>query len=207
MYALQPDLHSRSRFPLARDSATVLTAAEAAALVVCGLVAAYGVMVLDFSLRLPGHSILRAVLPMSVGLALVPRRGAGVSMSAVALGASCLGAFGGWFHLGAGSTTSLVLVGPLLDLAGRWGRQRGRLVAAFAVAGLATNVVALVARGGSKLLFQDGRPFASWVTTAAWSYPLCGLVAGTVAAIICFRMRSTADGDDLGEPGEPEPAP
>lgn len=201
VYALEPDLRSRSRFPLVRRDATTISAAEFVVLVACGVIAALGVMMLDFSLRLPGHAILRAVLPMSCGLALVPRRNAGLSMSAVALGTAGIGGFAGWHDFGAGSTTSLVLIGPLLDAAAAWARRNGRLAVSFALAGMGTNLVALVVRGVAKMYEPSKRPFGSWLAQAAWSYPLCGLVAGAVAAVICFRLRGPST------PSEREPAP
>jgi hypothetical protein len=62
----------------------------------------------DFNLQIPGHAILRAVLPMAIGLALVPRKNGGTVMGVAALGGELPGL---------GACTSLALLGPMLDLA------------------------------------------------------------------------------------------
>ena len=89
--------------------------AEAAFLVGCGVVAAVASQWLDFGLRIPGHAILRVVIPMGLGLALVPRRGAGTVMGISGLMSGLiLGAVrvpGGGLSLGA--LTSLALTGSI----------------------------------------------------------------------------------------------
>ncbi len=58
---------------------------EVVFLVGCGVTAAVASIYLDFRLRIPGHAILRAIFPMVMGLAVVPRRGAGTVMGLSAL--------------------------------------------------------------------------------------------------------------------------
>ena len=173
--------------------------AELGFLVGCGCVAAVLSGYLDFRLRIPGHAILRAVFPMALGLAVVPRRGAGTVMGVSALLSGLLmrmivPASG----LGLGALTSLTLTGPLLDYS--LGRVRGgwRLYAGFALAGLAANTVALVIRGGAKYSGVEhigARRFSEWLLQASVSYVICGILAGLVSGAVWFqatRPRGTA---------------
>jgi hypothetical protein len=63
--------HSRMRV-LNREQG--LLAAEIPLLLLAGAVAALATVFLEFRLRIPGHAIVRAVLPMAAGLALAPLR-------------------------------------------------------------------------------------------------------------------------------------
>ena len=166
-------------------------ALEFAFLAGCGFVAAVASGYLDFRLRIPGHAILRAVFPMALGLALVPRRGSGSVMGASALltglGMRTLLPMGG---LSLGALTSLTLTGPLLDLSLRSARGGLRLYAGFALAGLAANLVAFLIRGGAKVIGLEhlgARPLAEWVLHASVSYAVCGLLAGLVSGAVWFQ--------------------
>jgi hypothetical protein len=123
---------------------------EIAVLAVSGALAAGAVGLIELRLRIPGHSILHAVLPMALGLALVPRRWAGCGMSL----AACATAFGisrvGYGEFGAGSWTSLVTLGPAMDLllASRWGKKWPAF--SLALAGLAANIAAFTAKAAEK---------------------------------------------------------
>jgi hypothetical protein len=157
----------------------------------------------DFHIKAPGHAILRAVLPMACGLALVPRHGAGFVMglsafaAAVAIKYSPAGSGTGMSY---GAITSLAATGPLLDLAMRRVRSGARLYLAFAIAGLSANALALAVRGTAKGLGLDhggGKPLALWLPTAAVSYAICGVLAGLISGAIWFRgsngSKLTAD--------------
>lgn len=123
---------------------------ELAVLAISGALAAGSVGLIELRLRIPGHSILHAVLPMALGLALVPRRWAGCGMSVaaslIALGLSRAG----HGEFGAGAWTSLVTLGPAMDLllASRWGRKWPAF--SLAVAGLVANMAAFVAKAVEK---------------------------------------------------------
>src|SRR5690606_21832762 len=116
---------------------------------------------IEMRLQIPGSAILKVVLPMAMGLALVPRHGAGCVMGAAAAltaGGLKWGGFGGE-GFSAGAMTSLIATGPLLDLAlhrvsGGW-----RLYAAFAAAGLASNFLAFIVRGATKAFLQGSEVF------------------------------------------------
>jgi len=193
MLAINSALAGRSRLvPLAGRHDTARPW-EVAVLVGCGLLASAAVLLLDFSLRIPGHAILRSVLPMSLGLALVPRRGAGATMGLSALLGLLVGG-GLGYSAGTGATTSLLATGPLLDLAARQASRGWRLLIAFGAAGLMSNVLAFAVRGITRLPQggggTGGRGGAGWWTIAPFSYAACGLIAGLVCAIIWFRWSS-----------------
>jgi hypothetical protein len=194
---LQPapeGLRAQSRFgPLIGERSGL---ADVTILVGAGLTAAAATALVDFDLRIPGHAILRTMLPLSLGLALAPRRGSGLVMSVFAglgiLGLRIAGFAGG----GAGALTSLLLTGPLLEAAARWSRHGWRLYLAFAVAGLASNTAAFAVRwaaksaaGGGGGGLGGGRSLAEWQFPAIVTYAVCGLLAGLLAAAICFRAR------------------
>ena len=161
-----------------------------------GVGAAAASTFLDFSLRVPGHAILRVILPVMAGLALVPRRGAGTAIGTVALltgiGFRAGGLTGG--ELGLGALTSLAATGPLLDWTLRRVSGGWRLYLACGLAGLVSNVLALVVRGAAKwygLEHTGARSLARWLPQAAVTYVLCGLVAGLVCSALWFGTRRT----------------
>ncbi|MCY2991584.1 MAG: hypothetical protein NTY19_27480, partial [Planctomycetota bacterium] len=90
--------------------------AELGILIAAGGGAAVAVACLDFHLRVPGHAILRAMLPMALGLSLAPRRFGGVVMGCSAYSTTLLLRFAGGPTPGIGAFTSLCLLGPMLDL-------------------------------------------------------------------------------------------
>lgn len=196
MLSLSHALAERSRLISQPARSDAVAGWEIATLIGCGLGASAAVVLLDFSLRIPGHAILRSVIPLSFGLALVPRRGAGLTMSASAL-VGVLTAFGMGFSPGMGATTSLLTVGPLLDLAARQARHGWRLFAAFGVAALLSNVLAFAARGAGRLVGMGGGVGrgGGWWSIAPVSYAACGLLAGTVCAVIWFRWSTDSVGD------------
>jgi hypothetical protein len=170
--------------PGERVTATIL-------LVLFGAGAGVATVALDLNLRVPGHAILRSLLPMALGLSLVPRRGGGTVMSIAACAAVLgLGTAGGGRVAGPGALTSLLLLGPLLDIGLLTRRTGGSLVAVFLICGLAVNVVAFGVRLGVKLVEPAGRrPVSEWWPGALGSYAVCGLVAGLIASLLFFRLR------------------
>jgi hypothetical protein len=175
---------------------------EMAFLVGCGAAAAAASVYLDFRLRIPGHAILRAVFPMVLGMALVPRRNAGTVMGASALvtglGIRVLSPMAG---LSLGALTSLTLTGPLLDLCVRRASSGWRLYLRFAMAGLAANLIALFVRGGAKLLgFEHlgARPLSSWLLHASITYVICGILAGLISGVILFQATRPKIKDEPG---------
>jgi hypothetical protein len=182
-----------SRLPaLARDQEG-LRVAEILFLLGTGAVAALASAFLDLGLRIPGHAIIRAVFPMAFGLAVVPRQLGGSVMGTGALATALVVKAGGAGALGLGALTSLLLTGPMLDLA-LWQAKRGwRLYLGFALAGLASNLVAMAVRGGIKVGGFDslhGVPLAQWLPVAAGTYALCGALAGLISALVWFQFAA-----------------
>ena len=189
MWSVNQPLSQRSRLGRVMLSPAGTGLLDVAILVGCGFTAAVMSALIDLNLRLPGHAILKVVLPLSLGMSLVPRQGAGVTMGASA-GATLWGMslFGG-SGVGPGAATSLLLLGPLLDLAVRRVGPGWRLYAAFGIAGLMANLGAFVVRGGTKMSggsLAGTRLLHDWLSVAPVSYALCGLIAGFVSAAIFF---------------------
>lgn len=141
--------------------------------------------------KVPGHAILRVVFPMSVGLALVPRRGAGTVMAVSAFLTGVSLHLSGFKDegLGIGALTSLTATGPLLDWTLRRANGGWRQYAAFALAGLASNTLAFAVRGGAKALGWEAvgrRGLYDWAAQASITYAVCGLLAGLVSGVILF---------------------
>ena len=166
---------------------------EFAALMTCGMFAAIAAAIIETPWQIPGQSIVQSVVPMALGLALVPRRAAGSVMGVgSALTVACLRT-GGFHGIGFGAMTSLFLTGPMLDVAVWSARGGWRLYVRIIVAGLATNVLALVIRLAAKVLSGDlsgGRRLAGWLPQAIWTYPLCGVIAGLIGAMAWFHWAS-----------------
>ena len=184
-------LSRSSRLPALRREGQDLRAMEIALLLLTGVGATLASAFLDFSLRIPGHAIIRAVFPMAFGLALAPRQMAGMVMGAGAVASAMVIKVGGFGAIGLGAMTSLTLTGPLLDLALWRARRGGRLYLGFALAGLGANLAALALRGGSKAVGVDhagGRLLAEWLPQAIATYALCGLLAGLISAGVWFQF-------------------
>jgi hypothetical protein len=182
-------LLTSSRVPALSRPGQGVSLLEAVALLLAGASAAVLSASLDLHLRIPGHAIIRSVFPMALGLALVPRRLTGVCMGAAAWATSALLKSMG-SGIGPGALASLCLTGPCLDMALLGARGGWRLYPRFAVAGLASNLLALGIRSGFRAFEWDHeRGMAEWFRQAALTYPLCGIVAGLVSAAVWFSLR------------------
>ena len=192
VFTANQDLRTASRLPTLAGAARI-SAAELAALLACGALAALAVGLVQLSLRVPGHAILRGVLPISMGLALVPRRSAGMVM---AFGAALTAAAMSWGNVGrfpAAAVLSILALGPVLDLALMGKAQGWRLYLRFAIAGAVANLLAFAARVGTAYFgweLSGSRTFMSFWSGALGSFILCGAVAGLVGAAVWFRSRS-----------------
>ena len=172
-----------------------MTVTEWAMLVGVGVIAAATSTLVDLHLRVPGHAILKVVFPVSAGLALVPRRGAGSVVCASALATAFSLRFAGYGGdgLGFGALTSLTAIGPLLDWTLRHAKSSRSIYIGVILAGLGANLAALVVRGSLKglgLEHAGGRPLAVWLSQAAVTYTLCGMAAGLLSAFVWFCARS-----------------
>jgi hypothetical protein len=170
-----------------------ISANEVIVLLLCGAVAAFATGFIRLGLRIPGNAIILSVIPMALGLALAPRRSAGFLMSTGAIGTAGFLGFSGMAHFGAGALTSLCVLGPLLDFALARARSGWRLYAGLIMGAVCASVLAMFARGASKILGLDVvatmRPFAIWWPQAILTYTLCGAVAGLIGALCFFHLR------------------
>src|SRR5690349_15541592 len=117
-------LFASGRLPSLARADRAASIAEIATLLLVGASAAVISALGELNLRIPGHAILRAVFPMALGLAIVPRHLGGCVMGASAFLTGMLLPFAGGRATGPGALASLSLTGPLLDLA-LWGAASG----------------------------------------------------------------------------------
>lgn len=190
---VHPGLRAGSRLPaLSREESSVRLS-EWTVWLTMGVAAACASALPDWNLRIPGHAILRSVLPMALGLSLAPRRGAGGVMGVIACVTALGLRFSGKAEVGFGALTSLSLTGPLLDIALWKARAGWRLYTGIIFAGLSSNLIAMGIKVTEKLVMSGGgggkRSFGVWLAQAAWTYPLCGALAGLFSAVIWFRWR------------------
>lgn len=162
---------------------------------VFGVLAACSSTFLDLGIqRVPGHAILRVVFPLAMGLAVVPRYGAGCMMGSTA-GITAIGLYSAGFRgeaLGMGALASLIATGPLLDGTLRRANGGWRQIASFMLAGLTSNLIALAVRGSAKAIGWEAagrRPLAEWLTQAVATYILCGILAGLISGMVLFSTR------------------
>lgn len=189
-FAVKQELQSASRLPPINREARI-SAAEIASLVACGVIAALCVGLIHMPLRLPGHAILRAVLPMAMGFALVPRRSSGsimsVTMAVTAIGMSA----GSMGRFPPSAILSIAALGPFLDLLVT-NVKCWQICLRFALAGAGANLIAFAARVAASSVGWDlpgARQFTSFWSLALVSFFLCGAFAGLLSSAIWFRLR------------------
>ena len=192
--SVDDDLLATSRIPALAATHADVRPVELAALALAGASAALLTNLLRLHLGIPGSSIIFATFPLALGFALVPRRGAGAVMASAALVTTMGLGFAGARIDGIGALTSLILTGPLLDLALRSGHRGGwRLYGAFVIAGALSNAIAFIVRGSAKALglagVGGGRTFGAWWPTAIATYAIAGVVAGLISALAWFHFR------------------
>jgi hypothetical protein len=181
--------------PLAATAEQPISALELATLLIAGATASLAVNLLRLRLGIPGSSIVQASIPLALGLALVPRRGAGSVMAAGAIGTNAMLALAGLRLDGVGAQTSLVLTGPLLELARSGGFRGWRLYVAFICACMVSNAAAFLVRSLGRLYGIRGGGgggngmFAGSLPHALPTYALCGAVAGLIGAGAWFHLR------------------
>ncbi len=203
-FAVRGGVLSAARIPGVAAAGRRVRVAEIVMLLLCGCAAACTVGYVRLGLRIPGHAIVLAALPMTFGLAMAPRRLAGSVMSAGAFGtATLLTAFAG-ARSGGGSFVSLSLLGPVMDVALTAARHAWRIYLSLVLAGVVTNLLALVSRTGGKLLGLDlpgARPFGSWWSQALVTYTLSGVVAGLLGALFWFHITGPGEAGRAGRAG------
>lgn len=140
-----------------------------------GVAAAIGVAY-GPSLRIPGSSILFAMIPIAFGR-IVAQRSFGGTVSSLS-GLAVLAVLPA--HAGLGASASLLLSGPAIDAA-LARRPAGGLV--LVLAGVGTNLAAFVLRAAAA-------PMRAGLLGSIGSYVACGAVAGLVAAVLWRARRS-----------------
>ncbi len=194
MFAVHPGLRAGSRFPVLTRHDSQVRASEWLVWITMGAVAAMVSALPDLKLQMPGHAIVRSVLPMTFGLALAPRHLGGAVMGTSGLVTGLLMRTFTTHDLGLGALTSMALTGPLLD-AVLWRLRSGgwRLYVGIVTAGLIANAAAFLVKLTEKLATGQGkRRFADWLWASLWSYPLFGLAAGLIAAFVFFKWRASS---------------
>ena len=195
---LQPSLADAGRLPRIATGDKI-SAAEVAVLILAGLAAAFAEAWIHLGLKVPGHAILRAILPMMFGLALVPRRAAGTAMGAFAgVAALAINRFPGE-GITLASGIAMTLVGPAIDIALAGARASRWLYVRFALAGVLANLAALTIKviAVSSGLMPQKEPLALYLFRAVPSYVICGAIAGLIGGAACFRARPTERGESL----------
>ena len=140
-FAPQLGLKDSSRLPSLARSAGI-TAAELACLLACGALAALALGLIHGSFGIPGVAILRGLLPIALGFAMVPRRSAGTAMSLAAGATAALMNTANIGELQIPALVGTLALGPMLDTA-LTGRPQGwRIYLRFAAAGAAANLFA-----------------------------------------------------------------
>ena len=177
-----------------------MSAAEVACLLACGAASALAVGLIHHSFGIPGIAILRGVLPIALGFAIVPRRSAGTTVS---MGAGATAAAMNAAHLGEFQIPALVgtlAFGPVLDLALAGRPQAWQIYLRFAVAGAAANLLAFSSKFAAAYMgwhFPGNGKVTSFWSLPLGSFLLCGALAGLISAAIWFRLRVA---DDLRRP-------
>jgi hypothetical protein len=199
-FGIHDGLATAGRIPSVTRMREHISAAEMIMLIACGAAATSAISFIKLGLRLPGHAIVLAMVPLALGFALAPRRLSGFIMSGAALSTAAVFTIGGLAQYGTGSFVSLCLMGPVTDLALTKARSGWRLYAGLIAAGLATNILALMSRTAGRLLGLDPsfRPFSSWITQALVTYSLSGALAGLIGAICFFHLRNRSKSDESG---------
>jgi hypothetical protein len=159
-------------------------------LFLAGVAATTLVACVPMPIRVPGHAILRAALPLACVLASVRRPWSGTIAGVSALAPAALFLVLGIGHLQTAALVSLLALGPAMDWSRRSVSKGLHLLLRYAFAGLVANMLAFVTRWGVAWLFADGwHPlnFQHVAYGAFWSFALCGLAAGLLCGLPCCR--------------------
>ena len=205
-FGIHDGLAAAGRVPAIAREHERITASEIMLLIICGAGAAAASGFIRLGIRFPGHSIVLSMIPMALGFALAPRKLSGFIMSAGAFGTASAFSVSGAADYGSGAFVSLCLIGPIMDLAFAKLRSGLKLYSGLVLAGIATNLLALTSRGASKLLGLDlagRRPFNTWWQEAIITYIISGSIAGLIAAVCFFHLRSRQSKSEAADSGSP----
>jgi hypothetical protein len=203
-FRIEPGLLQSSRMALSRTGTHSISIAEIAVLLAVGSLAALAVGLAHLRVGVPGHAILRAVVPMALGLALVPRRSAGMTM---ALGAGVTSAVMSVGQIGffpPAAMLSVLALGPVLDLALVGNPQGWRLYLRFVLAGAGANLLAFALKSAGAWLGWEtvgSGNFARFGAIGIVLFAACGAAAGLISAALWFRLNPQGtQGDVLRRP-------
>jgi hypothetical protein len=171
------------------STAAQFTSRELAILGLAGVAATLTIAFVQTPLRIPGHAVLKAALPLAFGMAFVTRPLAGTIAGSASLFAGAILLLAGVGNLQAAAMVSLLLCGPAFD----WARNkadssRHALIARFVLAGLFVNLAAFAVRFGAAFWQADGwHPlnFRVLGSMAIVSFAVCGIVAGLMCGAMC----------------------
>jgi len=157
------------------------------------MIAGISVSNLKLSIGIPGHAIIKVMIPMALGLSLAPARSAGSIMGISGLITAFIGQTlteGPGTRTGA--YTSLVCTGVLMDFTLYFANTGWKLYTGLMVSGLIANLIALYVRSGFKSFLKINIfDFNTWFQTAAFTYPICGLLAGLLCALLVFKLKNS----------------
>lgn len=150
---------------------------------------------------IPGSTLLQVVLPMAAGLALVPRRGSGLTMGTSAVAAGLAMMTLGAAHINPSELARLFLLGVCLEVGPARAGDRRWVWLWFVAAGLAANALGFAFKVGSALLGWEGISARGlpWPAQLA-SFAICGALAGGVSGVIFFRRDSARERAEADQP-------
>jgi hypothetical protein len=159
-----------------------------------GLAAAAAIAFVQTPIRIPGHAILKAALPMACGMAFISKPLAGTVAGSASLFTATVLLLAGVGNLQAAAMMPLLLTGPAFDWALNRSRDTSRFAALtrFALAGLAVNLTAFIVRFGTAFWQAEGwHPlnFRTLGSVAIVSFALCGIAGGIVCGMLCRQRK------------------
>jgi hypothetical protein len=173
-----------------------LSADRVLILVGAGVVSACAIAFLQTPLRIPGHAIFKAGLPIAGGIALVSRPLAGTVASASGMFTAAIFMLVGIGHLSAAAMVPLIAFGPAADLARKNANDRWSILLRLGLAGLGVNLLAFSVRWSGAFFQNDllhSLSFRQFIATALVSFALCGLGAGGIAGVIYACRRGDSE--------------
>lgn len=184
-------IESRSRFKFLTGAQGLNYPCNLLLLICFGIIAGISVAHIKLSIGIPGHAIIKVMIPMALGLSLAPARSAGAIMGISGLITAFIGqTLTEGPGTGTGAYTSLVCTGVLMDFTLYFANTGWKLYTGLMVSGLFANLIALYVRSGFKSFLKINIfDFNTWFQTAAFTYPICGLLAGLLCAFLVFKFR------------------
>lgn len=184
-------IESRSRFKFLTGAQGLEYPYNLLLLICFGVIAGISVAHIKLSIGIPGHAIIKIMIPMALGLAIAPVKSAGSIMGISGLISAFIGqTLTEGPGTGTGAYTSLVCTGVLMDFTLYFANTGWKLYTGLMVSGLFANLIALYVRSGFKSFLKINIfDFNTWFQTAAFTYPICGLLAGLLCAFLVFKFR------------------